>query len=300
MEQTLQNDSVISSVLPDQHPPRPPLQNLPRESPVGDGGAASLPSISKLIDSLSPAPGPTVPTIEIPAQGHDPDPDPDPDPDQLQDQDPNDMTRTVVRPYRATAATFLHPSDRQRLTASISPSPSQGSAVSIGAFSAAHSFDHRGHSPPYIFSGSRGSTPGTSSTPTPSGDDEAARRQHEEQAAATQAEAGSIIVDRDELRNDAGYESDNATSASTSLAESMRDYIYENGRRYHRFREGRYNFPNDDVEQQREDMKHAMVKMLCGNKLFYAPIGKSPQEILDIGTGTGIWAIESESGDANC
>lgn len=80
----------------------------------------------------------------------------------------------------------------------------------------------------------------------------------------------------------------------------MRDYIYENGRRYHRFREGRYNFPNDDVEQQREDMKHSMFKMLCGNKLFYAPIGQSPQEILDIGTGTGIWAIESEYGNANC
>lgn len=41
-------------------------------------------------------------------------------------------------------------------------------------------------------------------------------------------------------------------------------------------------------------MKHAMVKMLCGGDLFFAPIGKNPQEILDIGTGTGIWAIESK------
>lgn len=41
-------------------------------------------------------------------------------------------------------------------------------------------------------------------------------------------------------------------------------------------------------------MKHAMVKMLCGNELFFAPIGNNPQEILDMGTGTGIWAIESE------
>lgn len=44
--------------------------------------------------------------------------------------------------------------------------------------------------------------------------------------------------------------------------------------------------------QQREDMKHAMVKMLCG-QLHFAPIGEHPHEILDIGTGTGIWAIES-------
>lgn len=44
--------------------------------------------------------------------------------------------------------------------------------------------------------------------------------------------------------------------------------------------------------QQREDMKHAVVKMLCG-QLYFAPIGNHPHEILDIGTGTGIWAIES-------
>jgi methylase of polypeptide subunit release factors len=44
--------------------------------------------------------------------------------------------------------------------------------------------------------------------------------------------------------------------------------------------------------QQREDMKHAMVKMLCG-QLHFAPIGEHPHEVLDIGTGTGIWAIES-------
>jgi hypothetical protein len=107
--------------------------------------------------------------------------------------------------------------------------------------------------------------------------------------AATQAE-GEILVD--ESATDAGYESDTASSASTSLSSSVREYLYENGRRYHKFREGRYNFPNDDVEQEREDMKHAMVKMLC-QQLYFAPIGDHPQEILDIGTGTGIWAIES-------
>lgn len=41
-------------------------------------------------------------------------------------------------------------------------------------------------------------------------------------------------------------------------------------------------------------MKHTMVKMLCSGKLYYAPIAENPQMILDIGTGTGIWAIESE------
>ncbi|OAR02793.1 hypothetical protein LLEC1_00195 [Akanthomyces lecanii] len=114
--------------------------------------------------------------------------------------------------------------------------------------------------------------------------------------AFTQAEES--IVAEDESRgfrddaSDGGYESEGFSSGSTSAESSVRDYMFENGRRYHRFREGAYNFPNDDVEQEREDMKHAMVKLLCGQRLFFAPIGDNPQQILDIGTGTGIWVIE--------
>lgn len=70
----------------------------------------------------------------------------------------------------------------------------------------------------------------------------------EEQEALAQAEEGSIVIDNDDLGTDDGYGTDSNTTASTSLAESVRDYIFENGRRYHRFREGRYNFPNDDIE----------------------------------------------------
>lgn len=115
------------------------------------------------------------------------------------------------------------------------------------------------------------------------------------QEALTQAE-DSIVADNIqdfENESDGGYESDGFSSGSTSAESSVRDYMFENGRRYHRFREGHYNFPNEDVEQEREDMKHAMVKLLCSQKLHFAPIGNNPQEILDIGTGTGIWAIES-------
>ncbi|KAM3517339.1 hypothetical protein MY4038_010315 [Beauveria bassiana] len=114
--------------------------------------------------------------------------------------------------------------------------------------------------------------------------------------AFTQAEESIVAEDeshgfRDDA-SDGGYASEGFSSGSTSAESSVRDYMYENGRRYHRFREGAYNFPNDDVEQEREDMKHAMVKLLCGQKLFFAPIGDNPQQILDIGTGTGIWVIE--------
>ncbi|KAG7103932.1 Secondary metabolism regulator LAE1 like protein [Verticillium longisporum] len=37
---------------------------------------------------------------------------------------------------------------------------------------------------------------------------------------------------------------------------------------------------------------HQYMLLLMDNKLYNAPIGNNPQRILDIGTGTGIWAID--------
>lgn len=82
-------------------------------------------------------------------------------------------------------------------------------------------------------------------------------------------------------------------SASTSLSNSVRDYVFENTRRYHKYMEGRYLMPNDEPEQEREDMKHAMCVNVMDGKLHCAPL-ENPQKIIDIGTGTGIWAIDSE------
>lgn len=38
---------------------------------------------------------------------------------------------------------------------------------------------------------------------------------------------------------------------------------------------------------------HHMLTMLLDGKLFLAPIGSNPQQVLDVGTGTGIWAMYS-------
>lgn len=43
-----------------------------------------------------------------------------------------------------------------------------------------------------------------------------------------------------------------------SISSSVYQHHYENGRRYHKYRYGRYPIPNDDREQHREDLKHAM------------------------------------------
>jgi len=115
-----------------------------------------------------------------------------------------------------------------------------------------------------------------------------------EHTAAAQQAQDQIDVDSGEdgqSISDAGYESASLGSASTSISSAVRDYAFENGRRYHKFREGAYNFPNDDSEQDREDMKHAMMVNLC-QRLHFAPLVEGGGNILDMGTGTGIWAIE--------
>lgn len=111
---------------------------------------------------------------------------------------------------------------------------------------------------------------------------------------AAQTEHGEDTIEAADIDNeDPGYGSDTASNVSTSLSSSVRDYAFENGRRYHKFREGAYQFPNDEPEQAREDMKHAMIVNVCDGRLHYAPLG-SAQQILDIGTGTGIWCMDSE------
>lgn len=50
--------------------------------------------------------------------------------------------------------------------------------------------------------------------------------------------------------------------------------------------------PNDDREQNRMDMQHHIYTMILKGELCRAPIRKEILRALDIGTGTGIWAID--------
>jgi len=53
--------------------------------------------------------------------------------------------------------------------------------------------------------------------------------------------------------------------------------------------------PNDDKEQERLDILHHVFRLTLGGALCRtAPDLHNPGLILDIGTGTGIWAIDSK------
>ncbi|KAF1993125.1 S-adenosyl-L-methionine-dependent methyltransferase [Amniculicola lignicola CBS 123094] len=84
---------------------------------------------------------------------------------------------------------------------------------------------------------------------------------------------------------------DELNSLTTSLTRSATDYPYENGRRYHAFRSGVYPLPNDEPELERLNVVHHMLKKALGDRLHLAP-AEHFHRVLDIGTGTGIWAIE--------
>lgn len=93
--------------------------------------------------------------------------------------------------------------------------------------------------------------------------------------------------------SESGMDDDAASSKYTaSLTSSIEDYPMENGRRYHAFKDGTYIMPNDESELDRLDLTHNMLKISMNMRLFDATFSKAPKNILDIGTGTGMWAIE--------
>ncbi|QLI69497.1 Secondary metabolism regulator LAE1 [Metarhizium brunneum] len=132
-------------------------------------------------------------------------------------------------------------------------------------------------------------------------------------------------LDGDGIGDGDGVNSEISCGCSTSVTPSAYEDEVAYGRRYHGFRKGRYPLPNDDLEQRREETNHALMLELTvcvlaffgtrvnirgifldscqtiefrelmatqGGRLFYSDIGKYPHKIIDIGTGTGTWAID--------
>ncbi|OBR05083.1 Methyltransferase domain-containing protein [Colletotrichum higginsianum IMI 349063] len=107
---------------------------------------------------------------------------------------------------------------------------------------------------------------------------------------------GPVIVADDDLTDDAA--SDMATSvasSSASLASSILRHRIENGRTYHKYKDGKYAYPNDEKENDRLDLQHNIFLLTLNYKLGLAPPNdenSGVKRVLDIGTGTGLWAID--------
>ncbi|KAI1263824.1 S-adenosyl-L-methionine-dependent methyltransferase [Xylariaceae sp. FL1019] len=112
------------------------------------------------------------------------------------------------------------------------------------------------------------------------------------------AQHGDAGDSQDILEIDNEWDRDSAIG-SVSLHDSTRtlnssiyDHVVENGRTYHRFKEGKYMLPNDEKEQTRLEYQHELYVATAGGKLSIVPNVERVTNVLDIGTGTGIWAVE--------
>ncbi|OAP59115.1 hypothetical protein AYL99_06413 [Fonsecaea erecta] len=113
------------------------------------------------------------------------------------------------------------------------------------------------------------------------------------------------LIDADE---DEGVgDLDNISTAS--LRSSFLQPVYSHGRRYQSYRDGEYHRPNDEVsllcymtdgisclktlqeELRRLDWMDEIFFLINKRKLHLAPVGHGSLRVLDIGFGTGMWAM---------
>lgn len=91
---------------------------------------------------------------------------------------------------------------------------------------------------------------------------------------------------------DESYAESTTTSYVTSLASEITRGVVENERLYPNYGQHTYGMPIDEEEMDRMDLQHRKYELVLDGKHFLAPIGLCPQRILDLGTGTGIWALD--------
>ncbi|CZT48806.1 related to methyltransferase [Rhynchosporium secalis] len=138
-------------------------------------------------------------------------------------------------------------------------------------------------------------------TVTPQSEGQGSVAQAEETDAGTQTQTQTQTGNGDEFSafpnelefgtdsSDTNTERDNDSALGTSVV--IYEYMEENGRTYHAYNSGKYMLPNDEREQDRLDLQHHSFRVMLNGKLYLAPI-QSPNRVLDLATGTGIWAIE--------
>ncbi|KAF4460651.1 demethylmenaquinone methyltransferase [Fusarium albosuccineum] len=103
-------------------------------------------------------------------------------------------------------------------------------------------------------------------------------------------EVDETIEEEDE--NDPTLGSD-AASSTASITSSILHYRTINGRTYHSERgNAAYWGSNDEPQSEAMDIAHHMWTLALDGELHQAPLKDDIQKALDIGCGTGIWAID--------
>jgi SAM-dependent methyltransferase len=129
---------------------------------------------------------------------------------------------------------------------------------------------------------------------------------------AAPAAPGPLEAESDDWDGDSAFGADDLVSSTASISSSILKYRQENGRTYHGYKvcflllsqlsrtpiqlskDGKYAYPNDEEENDRLDLQHHLFALTLKGKLFSASIPEEQtlHRVLDVGTGTGIWAID--------
>ncbi|KKA29006.1 hypothetical protein TD95_004682 [Thielaviopsis punctulata] len=128
------------------------------------------------------------------------------------------------------------------------------------------------------------------SCPTPSEKSEESGAQSP--ASESPQQLGPEGIEVDGYDDESGIIMGSVVTDTTSLRDSIMAYKFENNRRYYAFQDGAYYSPNDETQQRAEDLMHEMFTIILNGNYTIAEIPTTIQKALDIGTGTGMWAID--------
>ncbi|KXJ86848.1 S-adenosyl-L-methionine-dependent methyltransferase [Microdochium bolleyi] len=98
--------------------------------------------------------------------------------------------------------------------------------------------------------------------------------------------------EEDNFDSDSAY-AESIVSSTASLSASILEYRTLHGRTYHSERgEGQSWNPNDAQHDEAMDILHHMSTLMQDGTLYLAELGDNVEKVLDVGCGTGIWAID--------
>ncbi|CCE35193.1 uncharacterized protein CPUR_02124 [Claviceps purpurea 20.1] len=111
-------------------------------------------------------------------------------------------------------------------------------------------------------------------------------------------QAGADLIAAQDIpaddQNDIDSVLSEAPSSTMSIASSVLEYRQLRGRTYHSDKfTTNYSIPNDDQQLESEELCHQVWMIHFDDQLFLAPLCTDRiHRVLDVGTGSGIWAIE--------
>ncbi|KAK0609946.1 S-adenosyl-L-methionine-dependent methyltransferase [Bombardia bombarda] len=149
-------------------------------------------------------------------------------------------------------------------------------------------------------------SPGRRTSPAPSPPSAAPKSQSPaasppaEEAETSTAPAGILPAEYwiqqglEESHNDNDSTFEDTVSSTASLSESILQYRTLHGRTYHsdKVTDNQYWTPNDEKQKESMDIIHHMIMLVLDGRLFRAPLRDDIQKVIDVGTGTGMWAID--------